>query len=67
MLSLFRSAKQMPKNRMPYIVVMGVASPISVRDVSGSLDIKMEIGIRTRNAELIPWIMTGMLLPQPLK
>lgn len=39
---------------MPYTVVIGVAKPTSIKDVSGSLDIKIDIGIRIQKAEEIP-------------
>ena len=48
-------------------MVIGVARPRSVRDGLGSRDIKRETGIRTKKAEVIPWIITGRLRPQPLK
>lgn len=43
-------------------MVTGVAMPTSIREVSGSRDMKMETGTRVRKAEEIPWIITGMLL-----
>ncbi len=48
-------------------MVIGVASPTSIREAWGSLDIKMETGILMQKAEDTPWIITGMLWPRPLK
>ena len=48
-------------------MVIGVARPTSIREVPGSLDIKTETGILMQKAEEIPWIITGMLRPRPLK
>ena len=64
---LFNSRKQITKKIIPYTVVIGVAIPTEVRDVSGNLDIMIDTGIRMQNAEVIPWIITGILFPQPLK
>ena len=49
------------------MVVIGVANPTSIREVLGSFDIRIDTGIRMQKAEVIPWSMTGMLLPLPLK
>ena len=64
---LFNSRKQITKKIIPYTVVIGVAIQTKVRDVSGNLDIMIDTGIRMQNAEVIPWIITGILFPQPLK
>ena len=64
---LFSRLRQIMKKIIPYTVVIGVASPTRNRDVSGSRDIRMDTGIRIRNAEEIPCSITGMLLPIPLK
>ena len=44
-----------------------MAIPISSNDVCGSRDKRTETGIRIRKAEEMPWIITGMLFPHPLK
>lgn len=60
-------AKQIRKKRIPYTVVIGVARPTIINEVSGSFDIKIDTGIRIKNADVIPCIITGILFPQPLK
>ena len=52
---------------MPYTVVIGVAMPTIIKDDPGSLDMRTDTGILMQNAEVIPWSMTGILLPWPLK
>lgn len=59
--------KQTRKKIIPYTVVIGVAKPTSIKDAPGSLDMKMETGIRIQKADVIPCTMTGMLFPHPLK
>jgi|GEM_PF-4438818 len=50
---------------MPYTVVIGVAMPTIIKDAPGSLDMRTDTGILMQNAKVIPWIMTGILLPRP--
>ena len=57
----------MIKKMIPYTVDIGAARPTIIRDVFGRLAINIEIGIRTQNAAVIPCIITGILLPHPLK
>lgn len=52
---------------MPYTDVTGVAAPINTSEVLGSFDAKIENGIRTQNADVIPCTITGILFPHPLK
>ena len=52
---------------MPYNEVKGVANPTMVSEVPGSRDIRMDSGMRMQKAEVMPWIMTGMLMPRPLR
>ncbi len=52
---------------MPYTVVIGVANPTNVREAWGSRDIKIDTGILTQKADVIPCIITGILFPHPLK
>lgn len=60
-------AKHMRKKAMPYNEVNGVANPTMAREVPGSRDIRMDSGMRMQKAEVMPWIMTGMLMPRPLR
>ena len=55
------------KKQMPYTVVIGVDMPTKVRFVFGRCEKNSASGIRIRQAEVIPWIITGMLMPRPLK
>lgn len=55
------------KSRCPYTVVIGVDMPTKVRFVFGRCEKNSASGIRIRQAEVIPWIITGMLMPRPLK
>ena len=55
------------KNIIPYIVVIGVASPTIISEVFGRRDIKIDTGIRIQNADVIPCTITGMVIPLPLK
>ncbi len=48
-------------------MVIGVASPTNISDVPGSPDIKIDTGIRMQNADVIPYTITGILFPHPLK
>ena len=59
--------KQNIKKKIPYTVVIGVASPTRAREAWGSRDIKTDTGILTQKADVIPCIITGILFPQPLK
>ena len=63
----FNRAKQIMKKQMPYTVVIGVDMPTKVRFVFGRCEKNSASGIRIRQAEVIPWIITGMLMPRPLK
>ena len=60
-------AKQIMKKQMPYTVVIGVDMPTKVRFVFGRCEKNSASGIRIRQAEVIPWIITGMMMPRPLK
>lgn len=46
--------KQTAKKRIPQMVVIGVASPTSVREAFGRRDMKMETGILMQKAEAMP-------------
>ena len=48
-------------------MVIGVAIPTIINDAPGSLDMRTDTGILMQNAEVIPCIITGILLPWPLK
>ena len=55
------------KKMMPANVVIGVARPISSNDVPSRQEKIRARGILIRKAEAIPWIITGMDSPYPLK
>ena len=51
---LFKTAKQITKNIIPYTVVIGVAVPTQTSEAFGSLDIKTDTGILIKNADVMP-------------
>ena len=52
---------------IPNIVDIGTAKPIRARDGLSPRLIRYDTGILTAKAEVIPWIITNIVLPQPLK